>query len=523
MYGFVRLFFGVDFFDEAYWVGFQWRFALGDRPYLDEHSFHQNFAVFLFPLVVLFRKFSSGSDGIILFTRLFFFSASLFGSFLTYRFFTRRLGSEAGTLFAGLFLLMPISTPNFSYTSLGINGLLLGALCLLEAAETNRKWIAFSAGIFHAIATASDPSQIPTVLILVCVGMAFSKQRSKLALFYFTPLLTIGVAMVALAGVEGMKSIFESSRYLDHASYSIRFFKHAKDLFAVPYRALWLCCWVMVAIFSWKNYRPGLATALVILPIACLFLVMKMGYGSGFYFAYLGLAGFGVFLFVKSASDCRRFFWSLWVPSLLAAIAYTWAGNRGGVARFGTGMILGMFATQYFLLRAMELFLPRARNVPLGVTLLCLLVIGVQSPVFQEVTVVPSGPYRGLRTEKGKVEWIVKIQDEVGKRSQLGRRIVFHPHFPAGYLITAMRPAAGNLWWTYPQHEEAARAFLRDYQRYEKETGLAVVVHQLVYSERETNPADPGPLDKLLPRFKTGFSKTFSSPAFDIYENPLSY
>jgi hypothetical protein len=43
LYHFFRLFFGVDFFDEAYWVAFQWRFSLGDRPYVDERSFHQNF------------------------------------------------------------------------------------------------------------------------------------------------------------------------------------------------------------------------------------------------------------------------------------------------------------------------------------------------------------------------------------------------------------------------------------------------------------------------------------------------
>lgn len=522
VHSFIRLFYGVDFFDEAYWVGFQWRFALGDRPYLDEHSFHQNFAVFLFPFVALFRLFHPSSEGVVLFTRLLFFTATALGAWFTYRFFRRRTSESIALLFTTLFLLLPIEVPGFSYTSMGIYGVYLGALCLFEATDHPTSGWGYAAGILHAIAVASDPSQIPTIICLYIAALTFTTHPKKFALHYALALLGIGIGMLCYAGPTGLTNIWQSSQYLDHATYSVHFFKHAKDLLAIPYRPLWLCLLIISGVGYWRGSRALLTASAWGLPIACFLIVRSMGYGNRFYFSYFGLSGLLVFLAQKKDAKLLRVFWSFWIPSIVASIVYVWAGNLGGVARFGNGMVLAVFATQYFLLRFMQAHSLPLPKVPFFLTLVSLGLLTLRFHPYSGEARFTSGPYWGLKTEKAKIEWFSRLENEVTKREQANKRIVFHPHFPAGYLLTSMRPAAGNVWWTYPISKAAADVFLQDHRHYSAELGLAVVVQQLFYSAAEIHPHIPSPLDKIGPEIAATLHHTFSSPAFDIYEKSPS-
>lgn len=51
---YARLFFGVDFLDEAFYAAIPYRFVLGARPFVDELNISQTFAFLTYPLVRLY-------------------------------------------------------------------------------------------------------------------------------------------------------------------------------------------------------------------------------------------------------------------------------------------------------------------------------------------------------------------------------------------------------------------------------------------------------------------------------------
>lgn len=64
-----RLRFSADLSDEAFSIALPYRFALGDRPFIDEVSTAQTAGLLLLPFVWLFVKLTGGSAGIVLFVR----------------------------------------------------------------------------------------------------------------------------------------------------------------------------------------------------------------------------------------------------------------------------------------------------------------------------------------------------------------------------------------------------------------------------------------------------------------------
>src|SRR6266850_2304299 len=74
---FVRLHFGIDFSDESYYIAMARRFALGDRPLIDELSPHQSAALLPALLVWLRARFVPGTEGLVLYTRLLYFAFGL--------------------------------------------------------------------------------------------------------------------------------------------------------------------------------------------------------------------------------------------------------------------------------------------------------------------------------------------------------------------------------------------------------------------------------------------------------------
>jgi hypothetical protein len=516
LYHFIRLFFGVDFFDEAYWVAFQWRFSLGDRPYVDERSFHQNFAVFLYPFVSLFRLLSKGPDGLVLFTRSVFFVATAALSCFTVAFFRKSFGVKAAWLMGCLFLLFPNETPNFSYASMGLYGIYFGALLIFWGDGVT--WRVPLAGLVHAIAVASDPSQIPTALVLGMGGLWGATQKKQWALAYAAPFLTVAVLMLSYAGREGILGIWESALYLDHSTFSVHFFRHAKDLFAVPYRPLWgvflaLGCFVIFGRFT--AVVPVYVSAI---PLACLLVVLTMGYGSRFYFAYLGIAGMLLLISQGAFRKEHRTLMLFFVSALVSSLCYAWAGNRGGVARFGLGMGLAMLATQCTFYLFLSKVSPRFRLVPTGMTVAALIALTLSSVPYEGTARFESGPYQGLYTSQAKVEWLTRLHSQIAQRADQYERILFHPHFPAGYLLTSLKPASGNVWWTYPLNDLSANAFMRDFERYSPSRRLVVKVKELFYHDFEINRCGENPMDEIGEQLEKHWHRSFASASFDVYE-----
>lgn len=67
-----RLFYGVDFTDEAFYSGIPYEFVLGIRPFIDELNFLTFPSLILYPFIKVFYMLNNGTEGLILYNRFLF-------------------------------------------------------------------------------------------------------------------------------------------------------------------------------------------------------------------------------------------------------------------------------------------------------------------------------------------------------------------------------------------------------------------------------------------------------------------
>ena len=79
-----RLFYGVDFLDEAIYSAVPYRFVLGDQRFIDHIPLGQITSLISFPLVKFYYAITNSPDGIILFLRQAYFICTLLISYLVY-------------------------------------------------------------------------------------------------------------------------------------------------------------------------------------------------------------------------------------------------------------------------------------------------------------------------------------------------------------------------------------------------------------------------------------------------------
>ena len=205
---YLRLFFGVDGGDESFYTALAYRFALGDKPYIDEWHPAQGAALFYTPLVWLYCLLRGGTGGIMLFTRhLYFLMIGLVG----YAIFLKAR-SWAGSRFAALLAVtylcfIPVGIPNISYNTLNCAAFTLGLLVLLRREGESRPRDSFFAGICHGVAAVSYP---PMSIVVMCFGVyqalflpsgAGKRQTALRFALYALGVISVGFSVLAAYGI----------------------------------------------------------------------------------------------------------------------------------------------------------------------------------------------------------------------------------------------------------------------------------------------------------------------------------
>ena len=135
-----------------------------------------------------------------------------------------------------------------------------------------------------------------------------------------------------------------------------------------------------------------------------------------------------------------------------------------------------------------------------------------------ELARVKEGPYRGIWADREKVEWIDSIWKDVNKFAPGHERILFHPHFPAGYLFSNLKPANNNLWHTVPRKPADGDLFLQNFQKYESEKPLVVIVRRLLYHpDIVDQPSFPLVHDKLQPYIEQHYRQVAKGDFYEVY------
>lgn len=116
-----RLFFGVDFIDEAFYAATAYRFAMGARPFFSDLDIHQTAGWLVSPYVRLHLAVFGDTTGIMLSLRLLWAAMSLGAAAMSYRLMRRLVDWRAALLgSAAAFSLIPYMIPAPSFNTLPI-------------------------------------------------------------------------------------------------------------------------------------------------------------------------------------------------------------------------------------------------------------------------------------------------------------------------------------------------------------------------------------------------------------------
>lgn len=487
---YARLYFGFSFYDEAYYLALPYDFGLGHAPFAEERALPQLAALLTQPFIALWVALVGSSEGIVLFARHLYFVVAV-ATALGVRAFWRTLVEEvdANLIAAWILLYIPFCLPALSYNTFTLFGLLSGSALLARGLGQAHPGASF-AGATACLAVVSFSYPPMFFVALPALGLALWWAREEAApermqaalrgmLAGGLPALLIGGGL--LLAYDFPRHFAELVAFSEAQAVQGGGLQKLRGIFrelAFQRDFLLLLAATLFFFLAPLTMRPApaLFRAIAILLGPALFLVAQTyrefhaPYSAPpFVVSALGLASPLGFLLVRRRFDARtrRGVGVIVVLSIASGLAIWWAtsnGLRNAALGFAPASIVtlvcialscdgtgeepgasGGWPTRLALLSlvgyfGVELWTHAYREVP---------------PLRTETT-VEAGPWRGLRTTRAADRFVRELQADLDRATERAHAagaapesIFFYDYFPAGYLMTGLRPRASTLW-TFP-------------------------------------------------------------------------
>ena len=465
-----RLPLSIDFTDESFSTALAYRFALGDRPFIDEINSAQTAALILTPFVWAFIKLTHSTAGILLFTRLLFvvfrlaLAATVFATLKRYASWPLALVTSLVCL-----VFVPGSIPNIGYNVLGSGFLAMGAFVAVRRFGGARDRSAlFWAGVCNGLATLAYPPLLVPAAILGIVVLLLSKKEVLREFGEFVAGGAVVVASVApllfMAGARNLRVMVEFGTTLAPKAPS-KLFDLVLAIWAHSPVSVWVLPALGVVIAALK-IRP--AWALWVLPLFVSALALAFPAGMLSQFSVVIYAGLFAPLFLVVLWDqpfCRALFFVVWVPSAIAGLVTAYTSSNGEI-NAAIGLFPGSILFVVYEALAVERLAREAGTegvvdarvsplMQLGPAILIFSMLARYSfsvyrdGAVQELTVaVTSGPFRGLYTTPEHAAMSAEVESIFQKYARPDAKVLAYWDFPAAYLFTKMRPAGNTVWMT---------------------------------------------------------------------------
>jgi hypothetical protein len=469
-----RLHLGTNFTDEAFYLAVPYRFLLGDRMFVDEMNMLQFSSVFTFPLVAGWVRMF-GTTGIFLFMRwmwLLFSCGVGAAAFILLRRYVRWPLALLASMVA--VVVMPWGIPALSYNTLGTGFILAGCAVGALAVRRERSRLLVVSGIVHGLAVIVYPTLIVVVPIYLAI-IAWSRKNDRLPWLGMYLLGGLGVGIPAAAALWwiGPANILATYRYsaglgtqgggvAKLAAVAIGFLRAlaGERRLLVGMVVLVALRFVRPAWARWGSMVVAASLPLLLLSVAG-FYNENRSMGLVTFWALAGIVAYAVL----ERDGCDQLvFGHLMAPSLVAGVVFAYSSNNGYV-NAGIGLLAAALAASYFVAR-----LVRRSGEAVGLrpewvavvalvpaAIFCALVVQFQYsnfyndvPLAAQTERITAGPYAGLATGKANAGVIRGLQRDLPSATRSGDKILFFDGFPAGYLMTGLRPATNTVWLPSP-------------------------------------------------------------------------
>jgi len=451
-----RIFFGIDFTDDASYLSIPYSFVLGNKPFVDEALLQQSGTLFLVPFIWLYVKIVGSTAGLMLFGRHLFLATSLLASVIAWRAFRKNIWVAAA-----VFAYIPISIAGLSYNTIGNFGMLIGGMLALIADQEKNSKAAFASGLVLVLGSLAYPVFIvPAVLVVVLLSF-FSWSESRKIAFMSWIGFGVGAVFNALLLLSfGWQNLLKAYQYSkeDGGGGGIEKFWGVLVNLVLNFPYPWIVVFVCAGIYGLSRASKSKIREywlFLVYPVA--FLIRFSGARdvslSEIYVSYLTLLGLVAFFMVRGDSRARKVFMLVWIPGSIAGLMMGWSSSNGFL-NHGVGAFTAAIASLYLILRVVEVKAPPSAiyftTVFFTLHLFAQVSFGNQfvyrdAPLGELTQRVPDGPFAGIWTTPSKASFIQDLEGDVRTFGSGKKSILFYDLFSAGYLFSALKPTTPEI------------------------------------------------------------------------------
>ena len=486
-----RFRYATDLTDETFSIAMPYRFALGDKPFVDEIAIQQTAGIVLFPFVWLFVKLTGGGTGIVLYVRLVHLFVFKGAAALSVHAAARRLLANRAVAVAVAFVpfaFVPHSIPNVGYNVVGMSMLTAGSFLtvagMAEIGAKRRRRLFFLARLAHGImAFAYPPMAVaaviatPLVLLLTPEGrwsalLAFVA-GGALAVLLLTPSLLFG-------GVAGVK---HSLGWGVHANATHDAARTKAVLEAFWKNLPWFFPYALAAVVAGAVVRSRTLVAVLIPAITLALTFWFRDDWATVHAAIRTVTYTGAFapllaLLAKPDGQLVRAVLLVFIPAAAAALAASVVSTQGvDAASLGLASSMTLFA----LLAGRALEGARAEVTYCLLPALALIVALVtrcydfvyrDSPIAHLTQPVLEGPFKGIRTTPERAQIFAEMSQIARAYDRPDGRVLFLWEASGYYLFfRKSRPSAHSVW---EEHYGDLDGLLDYWQRHANGHGIVV-------------------------------------------------
>ncbi len=475
-----RLFYGIEFFDEAYYLALPVSFASGYQPFLDEHAVHQFAALLIRPFVSAYLYLVGSTDGLVLFGRHLYLACGALSAWVVRGFWTRALGERVGNLLAAVALTyIPLCVISLSYNSIVYFGLLAGSALLASAplGHAVARHMLLGTLCMGAVVFAY-PTMLPVAAISVAGGLwavhvTCSVDDRRKALVW-TGVAAGGVfatgsaVLLVLDFPVAFGSMLEFSQAqgaqgggaAKWKAISLEF-RFQMKLFAAIATALAI---VVMGVARGGTARLSIFAAALVWPALAVASTTYRQFHAPFttvpyVLAIIGLAAPLVLLRSgdRFARPERIAIAIVTVTSIAATVAILWS-TANGLRNAAIGLTpaalvaLGCLAVNR---RGHEAKGAGTATVPFTILVVSLIFFQVHqlwTHAYREFVpneleqTVERGAWKGIKTTSLKILFMNELQADLERIRGDAETVIYFDYFPAGYLMSDLRPRTPGLW-----------------------------------------------------------------------------
>lgn len=493
LFSWIRLYFGVEISDEAFYVAEPYIVSQGAIPIVNNWTQSPTFSIITAPLVYLYYEVMGDMEGIMLFMRFAYNLFKLLVSVIIFVLLNKHIQRSVIIMYLIPFMLFtPYSIPSLSYNTLSLVLQMLSGVFIiaafLEKNRRHRQLHAMFAGVAMALSVLSYPVQIVTCIVACIIILVLErKQFNSFDIIMAYCISGLCVALIATSvlfikggGIGNFLTGFRIMLY-DNPYFLLTGNIIGTNLQSIIRISILFIVFLIIELtvligFAIKNHIKGITInkqtirkttvlSLVVVAMTYVVIINILGYKSNNILNYLCAVMFPLPIILMFAIEEKkeiysRLIWFIWLPSLIWLISST-VFAYGGINYRYYALFAGTLLSIPFSAFALDEISTSSKTICrlkyviiISLTMLFALSFGIDyyTFVYRDRSIpelnykINSGIYHGMYTTRERGMAIEVLESELKEHTKDNETVLFMETVPMAYLMSKAIPCTPSTW-----------------------------------------------------------------------------